>query len=262
MNCHPALLPRHRGPIPLAWAFRDGDAQFGVTWHRMDAELDTGPILAQATVPMEDDDFGIGRRRAAHGRGGAGPAAAGAGARRGRRPGDPQPSEGVTWAGHFGEDYVTVDWTQPARHIHDQVRAWRIHLRPRRRWSGRSRSWMAAASGSSGTCATDPGGDARRLRPATGRSGSLEVEAGRLRAQAASSSASTNQRRRRPSKTSEAWPRVGLDQVGDARAAVGGVGGRLVAHGVEAGDVSWRSATRTVGAARGAGPSARAPGSA
>ena len=49
VNCHPAMLPRHRGPIPLAWAFRDGDTQYGVTWHRMDAELDTGPILAQAT---------------------------------------------------------------------------------------------------------------------------------------------------------------------------------------------------------------------
>ena len=59
INCHPALLPRHRGPIPLAWAFRDGDGQYGVTWHRMDAQLDTGPILAQATVPMEDDDFDI-----------------------------------------------------------------------------------------------------------------------------------------------------------------------------------------------------------
>ena len=37
INCHPGMLPRHRGPIPLAWAFRDGDAQFGVTWHRMDS---------------------------------------------------------------------------------------------------------------------------------------------------------------------------------------------------------------------------------
>ena len=43
----------------MAWAFRDGDSQYGVTWHRMDAELDTGPILAQAPVPMEDDDFDI-----------------------------------------------------------------------------------------------------------------------------------------------------------------------------------------------------------
>jgi methionyl-tRNA formyltransferase len=124
VNCHPALLPRHRGPIPLAWAFRDGDAQFGVTWHRMDSELDTGPILAQAPVPNLDDDFSIevvGPRMGAMAlsllprvlaRIAAGD------------PGDEQSTEGVTWAGHFGEDYASVDWSQPARRIHDQVRAW------------------------------------------------------------------------------------------------------------------------------------------
>jgi methionyl-tRNA formyltransferase len=124
VNCHPALLPRHRGPIPMAWAFRDGDGQFGVTWHRMDSELDTGPILAQAPVPMEDDDFEImvvGPR--------LGAVAIGLLPRVLDRvaagdPGDPQPTEGVTWAGHFAEDYAEVDWSQPARRIHDQVRAW------------------------------------------------------------------------------------------------------------------------------------------
>src|SRR5256885_8399785 len=50
INQHPALLPRHRGPIPMAWALREGDGVFGVTWHRMDADFDTGPILAQATI--------------------------------------------------------------------------------------------------------------------------------------------------------------------------------------------------------------------
>lgn len=124
VNCHPALLPRHRGPIPLSWAFRDGDGQFGITWHRMDAELDTGAILAQATVPMLDDDFSIEAVGPRLGAAAIGllPAvleriAAG-------DPGDPQPSQGVTWAGHFGEDYATVDWGWPARSIHDQVRAW------------------------------------------------------------------------------------------------------------------------------------------
>ena len=48
VNNHPALLPRHRGPYPLAWAFREGDEALGSTWHRMDAEFDTGPILAQS----------------------------------------------------------------------------------------------------------------------------------------------------------------------------------------------------------------------
>src|SRR5262245_58929000 len=32
VNMHPALLPRHRGPIPTYWAVRAGDATYGVTW--------------------------------------------------------------------------------------------------------------------------------------------------------------------------------------------------------------------------------------
>jgi len=57
INNHPAFLPRHRGPIPVSWAIREGDGSFGVTWHRMDADLDTGAILAQASVPDRDDEF-------------------------------------------------------------------------------------------------------------------------------------------------------------------------------------------------------------
>ncbi|MGH3130538.1 MAG: methionyl-tRNA formyltransferase, partial [Gaiellaceae bacterium] len=124
VNCHPAPLPRHRGPVPLAWALREGDSHFGVTWHRMDAELDTGALLAQTTVPIDDDDTTIAE---------IGPKIGAAGLSllprvferiAARDLGDPQPIEGVSWAGHFGEDYATVDWSQPARRVHDQVRAW------------------------------------------------------------------------------------------------------------------------------------------
>jgi methionyl-tRNA formyltransferase len=127
VNNHPALLPRHRGPYPFAWTFREGDKEFGSTWHRMDAEFDTGPILAQSSVPLEDtdcwvEDFGpkilqstfamlprvFERLEAGD-------------------PGDPQSTEGASWAGPFEEDYATVDWSQSAREIHNQVRAWR-HL--------------------------------------------------------------------------------------------------------------------------------------
>jgi methionyl-tRNA formyltransferase len=52
INGHPSLLPHHRGPVPVAWAIRDGEEEFGVTFHRMDAELDTGPILAQKAAPL------------------------------------------------------------------------------------------------------------------------------------------------------------------------------------------------------------------
>ena len=61
VNGHPSLLPRHRGPTPIAWAIRNGDEEVGVTFHRMDAELDTGPILAQRAYPLgeleEPDPF-------------------------------------------------------------------------------------------------------------------------------------------------------------------------------------------------------------
>jgi methionyl-tRNA formyltransferase len=52
LNGHPSLLPRHRGPVPVAWTIRNGDEEMGITFHRMDAELDTGPILAQASFPL------------------------------------------------------------------------------------------------------------------------------------------------------------------------------------------------------------------
>ena len=52
INGHPSLLPLHRGPVPVAWAIRDGDEEIGITFHRMDAELDTGAILAQKTLEI------------------------------------------------------------------------------------------------------------------------------------------------------------------------------------------------------------------
>ena len=50
LNVHPSLLPRHRGPSPVANAILCGDELTGVTMMLMDAGLDTGPILAQEKV--------------------------------------------------------------------------------------------------------------------------------------------------------------------------------------------------------------------
>jgi methionyl-tRNA formyltransferase len=146
----------------MAWAFRDGDGQFGVTWHRMDSELDTGAILAQATVPMDDDDFEImvvGPRIGAVAIGLLPQVLARIAA---GDPGDPQPADGVTWAGHFGDDYAEVDWSQPAARIHDQVRAWAFTF-------GLSPvvGPIATIDGTrvrlTRTSLVDPGGDARRV---------------------------------------------------------------------------------------------------
>jgi methionyl-tRNA formyltransferase len=39
-------------------------------------------------------------------------------------PGEPQAADAASWGGMFGEDYATIDWSQTAREIHNQVRAW------------------------------------------------------------------------------------------------------------------------------------------
>ena len=47
LNVHPSLLPRHRGPSPVAYTILCGDELAGVTIMLMDAGMDTGPILTQ-----------------------------------------------------------------------------------------------------------------------------------------------------------------------------------------------------------------------
>ncbi len=54
VNVHPSLLPAGRGPEPVFWTFRRGERTTGVTVHRMDAGFDTGPIVAQAEMPVPE----------------------------------------------------------------------------------------------------------------------------------------------------------------------------------------------------------------
>lgn len=56
INVHASLLPRWRGASPIQAAILHGDAETGVTIMRMDAGLDTGPILSQRGIPIAPDD--------------------------------------------------------------------------------------------------------------------------------------------------------------------------------------------------------------
>jgi methionyl-tRNA formyltransferase len=56
LNVHPSLLPRHRGATPVAAAILAGDPESGVTLIRMDAGIDTGPIVAQRRVALRGSE--------------------------------------------------------------------------------------------------------------------------------------------------------------------------------------------------------------
>ncbi|MCA0919892.1 phosphoribosylglycinamide formyltransferase [Pseudooceanicola nanhaiensis] len=56
LNIHPSLLPKYKGLHTHARALEAGDAEAGCTVHEVTPNLDDGPILGQARVPVEPGD--------------------------------------------------------------------------------------------------------------------------------------------------------------------------------------------------------------
>ena len=59
VNVHASLLPRWRGAAPINAAILHGDSQTGVTIMRMDAGVDTGPLISQRATAIEPDETAI-----------------------------------------------------------------------------------------------------------------------------------------------------------------------------------------------------------
>jgi methionyl-tRNA formyltransferase len=144
-NIHASLLPRWRGAAPIQRAILAGDTQTGITIMRMDAGLDTGPMLLERATS-------IGPRESAgelHDR----LAALGAGAivaaidawQAGQLPPRPQPPDGATYAAKLRKDEARIDWSQSAAAIDRQVRAFNPWPVAETLWDGRQlRVWQAA----------------------------------------------------------------------------------------------------------------------
>ncbi|MDH3690864.1 MAG: formyltransferase family protein, partial [Gammaproteobacteria bacterium] len=63
VNCHPSLLPAHRGANPYSSVIRNGERQTGVTFHIVDESIDTGAIVLQSAVEVTEHDTGDTLRR-------------------------------------------------------------------------------------------------------------------------------------------------------------------------------------------------------
>jgi methionyl-tRNA formyltransferase len=122
LNGHPSLLPRYRGPFPVAWAVRNGEREIGMTYHLMDAQFDTGNILSQGCVALDDDDTWESLQLKLGAAGGELLLTALERLGRGER-GEPQPDGGEYQSG-FGDDYLYLDPARTAAELHQQVRAW------------------------------------------------------------------------------------------------------------------------------------------
>ena len=122
LNLHASLLPRWRGAAPIQRAIMAGDTETGVCAMRMEAGLDTGPVLACRRTPIGPEDTAgtLHDRLAALGA----PlmVAALAGLADASLTPVPQSAEGVTHAAKIDKAETRVDWTRPAAEVSAHIR--------------------------------------------------------------------------------------------------------------------------------------------
>ena len=121
LNIHASLLPRWRGAAPIHRAILAGDAATGVCIMRMEAGLDTGPVLLERALPIGPDDTtgSLGEKLARLGA----EAVVDAVARLDCLVARPQDPARVTYAAKVTKAEARIDWARPADEIGRQVRA-------------------------------------------------------------------------------------------------------------------------------------------
>ena len=121
VNIHASLLPRWRGAAPIQRAIEAGDAKTGVTIMRMEAGLDTGPMLLAEHLPIAPDDTAatLLQKLATQG------ARLIVAALRdlNRLTPVPQPAEGLTYARKIEKSEAVIDWRLPASTLDRRIRA-------------------------------------------------------------------------------------------------------------------------------------------
>ena len=122
INVHSSLLPKYRGAAPIHWSILNGDKETGVTIMHMALALDAGDIISQVKTPIDPDET-VEMLHDRLARLGADllvetvqNIADGTATR------TPQDESQVTLAPMLSRELSPMDWTKPARTLHDQVR--------------------------------------------------------------------------------------------------------------------------------------------
>ena len=123
LNIHASLLPRWRGAAPVARAIMAGDAVTGVCIMRMEAGLDTGPVMLRHEAPIGARETAgeLQARLAAEGARLIVPALDALAAGRARF--EPQDAAQATWAHKLEKTEARLSWREPARTLERRIRA-------------------------------------------------------------------------------------------------------------------------------------------
>ncbi len=121
-NLHASLLPRWRGAAPIQRAIMAGDDITGVQVMRMEAGLDTGPVLLSETTKISDDDTAASLHDRLAEIGASLAPRALAALERGALQESPQAEEGVTYAEKISSQEARINWSRPANEVDAHIR--------------------------------------------------------------------------------------------------------------------------------------------
>ena len=123
VNIHGSLLPRWRGAAPIQRAILAGDSETGVTIMRLDAGLDTGPMLLSRRHPIGLHDTAGDLHDVLAELGAAALIEAIDGLAAGTLEPKPQPAEGATYAPKIEKAEAMLDWDSDAASLDRRIRA-------------------------------------------------------------------------------------------------------------------------------------------
>jgi methionyl-tRNA formyltransferase len=122
VNVHASLLPKYRGAAPITWAVVNGEPETGITLMQMDEGMDTGAMLEQLATPIVPEETAgeLSERLSA-----LGALAVRKGLPRyvaGELTPTAQDHARATHAPMLEKEHGRIDFTRPARAVHDHVR--------------------------------------------------------------------------------------------------------------------------------------------
>jgi len=122
INVHASLLPKYRGAAPINWAVVRGETVTGVTIMKMDAGMDTGPMLHVREMPIADEDTAQTLFDKLSLLGAEALAEALRKLHEGTLTGTPQDDSLATYAPMLKKEHGQIDWSRPAGEVRNLVR--------------------------------------------------------------------------------------------------------------------------------------------
>ena len=122
VNVHASLLPKYRGAAPIQWAVIDGEKESGVTTMMMDVGLDTGDMLEQKAIPLDEKETGGSLFDKLSALGGSMILSTLKGLEDGTITRTPQGESGTSYAKMLTKEMGHIDWTKDAASIERLVR--------------------------------------------------------------------------------------------------------------------------------------------